>query len=141
MAETFNALKKAVETKDPDGFEEALNACSTEAPCNGLCELLTEVLLEDWHFRHEDVAWTIQQLKCKGAVRALEQRALDTPEYLEWDDNYAFARKCTWALADIGTADARQALERLSNAEIPAVRKFAQKRLDQWHLELDRKGG
>ena len=102
--------------------------------CEGLCELLADVLIEDWHFRHEDVALAIQDLKCACAVEALERRASSNPNYLEWDENYALARKCTWALADIGTDDARQALKRLSKSEIFIVRGFAQKRLDNWDL-------
>ncbi|MEO9821204.1 MAG: hypothetical protein ABJ370_04750 [Paracoccaceae bacterium] len=139
-AKTFGRLVKAVEQSDPDEFEEALSACSATGKPDGLCELLSEVLLENWHFRHEDVAFQIQQLKCECAVQALVQRASSNPEYLGWDDNHALARKCTWALADIGTTEARHALERLAKSKTGIIRGFAQKRLDNWHLETSRKG-
>ncbi|MEL7115833.1 MAG: hypothetical protein AAGP08_09620, partial [Pseudomonadota bacterium] len=88
--------------KDPDEFEEALRACFPMRHCEGLCELFADVLVEDWHFRHEDVASAIQDLKCASAIEALEQRASGNPDYLAWDENHTLARKCTWALADIG---------------------------------------
>jgi hypothetical protein len=138
--DTFGFLQKAVEQKDPDKFEEALSACFPMRHCEGLCELLADVLVADWHFRHEDVAHAIQDLKCASAVKALERRASSNPNYLEWDENHALARKCTWALADIGTDDAEQALQRLSKSDILVVRGFAQKRIDNWHLETSRKG-
>lgn len=138
--EIFGRLVKAVEQRDPDEFEDAFSACLTTGKSDGLCKLLSKVLLEDWHFRHEDVASEIQQLKCECAVQALEQRASSNPEYLEWDENHALARKCTWALADIGTTEARDALARLAKSDIPVIRGFAQKRLDNWALEASRKG-
>ena len=139
-SETFDALQKATQQKDPDKFEEALNAYFPMRHSEGLCELLAEVLVENWHFRHEDVALAIQDLKCACAVEALERRASGNPDYLIWDENHALARKCTWALADIGTDDAKQALERLSKSVTSVVRDFAQKRLDNWQLEKPRKG-
>jgi hypothetical protein len=139
--DTFSILQKTVEQKDPDGFEEALSACFPMQHCEGLCELLSEVLVADWHLRHEDVALAIQDLKCACAVEALERRAASNPDYLEWDENHALARKCTWALADIGSDAAKQALERLSKSDILVVRGFAQKRIDNWHVETSRKGG
>ena len=139
-AEKLDRLVKAVEQRDPDEFEDALTACSAMDATDGLCELLSQVLLEDWHFRHEDVSFATQQLKCECAVQALEQRASSNPKYLGWDDNHALARKCTWALADIGTPEARRALERLATSETRVIRSFAQKRLDNWRLEKSRKG-
>ena len=138
---TFSILQKTVEQKDPDGFEEALRACFPMQHWDGVCELLAEALVADWHFRHEDIALAIQDLKCACAVEALEHRAASNPDYLEWDENHALARKCTWALADIGSDAAKQALERLSKSDILVVRGFAQKRIDNWHLEISRKGG
>lgn len=139
-SENFRILQKAVLHKDPNKFEEALSACFPMRHSEGMCGLLAEVLVEDWHFRHEDVALAIQDLKCQCAVDALERRASSNPGYLEWDENHALARKCTWALADIGTDDAKRALERLSKSETLVVRGFAQKRIDKWHLETSRKG-
>lgn len=139
-SEKFGALQRSAQQKDPDRFEEALSACFPMRHGEELCELLSHVLVEDWHFRHEDVALAIQKLKCTCAVEALERRASCNPDYLFWDESNALARKCAWALADIGTDDARQALERLSKSEILIVRGFAKKRLDNWKLEKPRKG-
>ena len=138
--DTYGVLQKAVQQRDPDKFEEALSACFPMRNREGLCELLAEMLVADWHFRHEDVALAVQDLKCACAVEALERRASSNPSYLEWDENHALARKCTWALADIGTDDAKEALKRLSKSETLVVRDFAQKRIDNWHLEIMRKG-
>ncbi|TCK98930.1 hypothetical protein BXY66_3993 [Shimia isoporae] len=129
MTELHYAVREAVIAENAGAFEDALAACAQANQLDGLCDVLTEALSGDWHFRHEDLARAIQQLRCPSAVAALEARALSCPDYLEWDDNFALARKCTWALADIGTPEARGALERLSRCDIPKVRGFAAKRL------------
>lgn len=141
MSEPQTALKDAVFRKDPDAFEDALSHCIRSDQLHGLCQFLIEVLPQEWHFRHEDVAHAIQWLRCRDAVFVLEQRATNSPQYLAWDENHALARKCTWALADIGTDEAKQALMRLSKSDVVAIQGFAQKRLDQWSLELKRKVG
>lgn len=58
---------------------------------------------------------------------------------LDYENSYALARKCTWALADIGTADAKLALQNLSNVADQEISLYARKRLQQWSLEINRK--
>jgi HEAT repeat protein len=132
-------LREAVLREDPDAFEQALGECFRSGHLQGLCELLAGVLAGDWHFRHEDVVRAIQDLRCAEAVPALERRAVDCPQYLAWDENWALARKCSWALADIGTEEAKDALLRLSTSGIEKIEGFAQKRLDHWNSEMSRK--
>ena len=93
-----------------------------------------------WHQRHEDVVHALQLLRSPVAVGALERAAFSTHEYLAYDHNYALARKCTWALADIGTPEAQQALARIANCDDLTIAGYAKKRLDNWKEELPRKG-
>ncbi|MEP4196931.1 MAG: hypothetical protein ABJL99_14990 [Aliishimia sp.] len=139
MASAVVKLRAAANANDADAFEDALSGCSELPASKALCQILVSTLVQDWHTRHEDVVSNIQRLKCMNAVIALELRAVDCPAYLQWDENLALARKCTWALADIGTADALDALKRLAQAESLLVRSFARKRLDRWENEMVRK--
>ncbi|AZV76655.1 hypothetical protein EBB79_01250 [Parasedimentitalea marina] len=134
-------FERAIDARDPDAFEAALLALSWGSKSSEACALLIRSLPLNWHFKHEDVAFAIQRFRCAGAESVLEARAMDCPEYLDWDDNYALARKCTWALADIGSAEARVALGRLAKCETEEISEFAQKRLDSWASELSRKVG
>jgi hypothetical protein len=93
-----------------------------------------------WHFLHEDVVRGIQTLRSPAAVEALERTAFAVHKYLDYDDVFALARKCTWALADIGTPEARMALKRLTSCNNPMIAGFAQKRLMNWQKEMPRKG-
>jgi hypothetical protein len=106
-----------------------------------LAPVLAELLLQPWHHKHEDIARTLQNLCVPETADALASAALIKHEYLEYNDSQAFARKCVWALADIGTPQARAHLENLARGPHLEVVAYAQKRLDNWEGELKRKGG
>ncbi len=133
-------LHQAIESKNADGFEEALIYAFRADLTTDLIPLLIEVLSMNWHFRHEDVISALQELKPPQAVQALREAALVTHEYLDYDEFFGLARKCTWALADIGTPKAKDALFELTETDNEIIAGYAQKRLDRWEQELDRKG-
>jgi hypothetical protein len=93
----------------------------------------------DWHHCHEDVASALQQLRPLNAVPVLEKLTMKEFDYLAYDEGRALARKCTWALADIGTTAAREALGRLTQFSDPQIASYAARRLSEWSSELDRK--
>jgi hypothetical protein len=102
--------------------------------------ILAKLIEAPWHVMHEDIARALQQLRSPEAVEGLERTAYSHFEYLEYDNGYPLIHKCTWALADIGTPEAKQALERIAQHDDPEIAGYAQKRLAQWEQELHRKG-
>lgn len=127
-------LRRALQTRDLEALAGALEADLSWESTAGLCE----ALLADWHQSHEDVARTLQRLRDPLSVEALYTAALSRHDYLAYDDSAALARKCTWALADIGTPAARERLELLALAGEP-VAGYARKRLEAWERESGRK--
>jgi hypothetical protein len=93
-----------------------------------------------WHTRHEDIARALQRLRDPRTVDALFSAALSRHDYLAYDEFFGLARKCTWALADIGTIEAKRRLEQLAGSENPMIAGYARKRLGRWEEEMDRKG-
>ncbi|HXH38670.1 MAG TPA: hypothetical protein VNN08_08585, partial [Thermoanaerobaculia bacterium] len=93
----------------------------------------------DWHEQHENLARLLQQARDPSTVGNLVIAAMARHRYLEFDDGFALARRCTWALADIGTVEARHALMQLTSIDNPTIAGYAQKRLDRWTEELPRK--
>ena len=100
-----------------------------------LCQLLSA----DWHFSHEDIISTFQDLKDPRAVDSLFSATFVSHSYLDYDEFFGLARKCTWALADIGTAEARLKLEDIASGDNPLIAGYAKKRLHHWEDELKRK--
>ena len=91
-------------------------------------EILCRLLLADFHTRHEDIAKTLQELRDPRSVQALYDACfLDLPYFI--DDGDALARKCTWALHDVGTEDAFEKLRLLCSHPRESVCKYAEKRL------------
>ncbi|MCP4378088.1 MAG: hypothetical protein GY794_18185 [bacterium] len=136
----LSLLHDAIESKDAAGVEEALTQAFRAGLTPDLIPLLMDVLSMNWHIRHEDVVLALQELKPPQAAQALREAALVTHEYLDYDAFFGLARKCTWALADIGTPKAKDALFELAETDNEIIAGYAQKRLDRWEQELDRKG-
>jgi len=134
-------LRSALVSKDADTVESALFLASRfDLFTADLGPLLTTLLLLPWHYRHEDIASVLQGLRVPATANALAQAALIKHDYMDADDSHPFARKCIWALADIGTPEAHAHLENLARADDTEIAAYAQRRLDKWHEELSRKG-
>ena len=73
--------------------------------------VFAKLLVERWHFQQEDLANALQDLRDPSTADALLVVALDSAPYDEIDDGRALARKCVWALHDIG---ARAELEQIA---------------------------
>lgn len=102
--------------------------------------ILASLLLCTNHQRNEDIAQTLQWEKDPRTVEALYQAAATIHDHLHYDEFFNVARKCTWALADIGTPEARAKLQLLAKSENLTIAGYAQKRIVKWDRELPRKG-
>jgi hypothetical protein len=136
----FGLLEDATHLGDADSVECALIIARGRTGDIDLVPTLVALLQAPWHRGHEDLARWLQDLRDPRAVDALYEAALTKHEYLEYDDSHALARKCAWALADIGSAEAQRKLRLLAGAADREVAGYAQKRLDEWTEEIARKG-
>jgi hypothetical protein len=91
--------------------------------------LLCELLRTDWHFKHEDIASALQDIRDPSTVDVLYDAALKRHPYLDYDDAFALAVKCIWALHDIGTAAAKEKLVLLTQSDNEVIRRNASRRL------------
>ena len=120
----------AIQAKDPGDFEAALTYVYHESRLDEVADLLVGALPMVWHRRHEDMAQALQQIRYIPAVGALAEAAITKHDYLDYDNSYALARRCTWALADIGTDEAKSHLQSPSQFGDPTIAGYARKRLD-----------
>ncbi len=133
-------LEAAIGSHDARDIELALNVAGVVEFHPAFIPLLIKMLDLPWHHSHEAIASWFQYLKAPEPVEALFRASLVQHEYRAWDENYVLARRCTWALADIGTAEAYAKLQLLAQCDIPMIAEFAQKRIDNWQKEKSRKG-
>lgn len=140
MNDNLRKLYIAIEAKDAEQVEDALYENFSSGFTSEYVPALIELLGKPWHYRHEDVVSILQGLKDPRSVDALYNEAHSEYEYLNYDDCYGLARKCTWALADIGTPEAKTKLQQLAQENNQIVADYAQKRLNNWEEEKSRKG-
>jgi len=124
-------LKEAIESRDADGVELALIVGNEFGITMDYLGMLLQLSSADWHCMHEDVVSLLGQLRTPTAVDALYQAAVWIPDYLDYDDNRALARKAIWALGDTPGPEAGAALVRLRDSDSEIVRKGAEAQLER----------
>ncbi|MBL7827254.1 MAG: DUF4291 domain-containing protein [Saprospiraceae bacterium] len=131
-------LKTIIAEKDESGIDGHVYHCFRTYPRDEeIMLLICQIFESDWHHRQEDLALSFQQAKNPATATALFNMALTNDSS---DGLYALQRKCTWALADIGTEAAKNYLLEIEKSSNQTVAAFATKRLTHWESELSRKG-
>ena len=101
------------------------------------------LLVESWHFEHEQLIDFIKVFKDDSSIPFIEQAIKSNFEYMDCDINdcegttfFSFIRKCMWGLAEINTQEALDLLRVFSDSENPVIRQNAKNQL-KWALEGD----
>ncbi|NUO00425.1 MAG: hypothetical protein HUU01_07380 [Saprospiraceae bacterium] len=129
---------KLLQTKDPEEawryFDLDFSECTEEEKLNADMAMFKET----WHNLHDSLAMGFQIDKNPAAVKFLFESVMsgNIPEF----DYKPVSRKCIWALADIGTVEAKACLEQIARSGDEIIAGFAKKRLDNWAKEVGRKG-
>ncbi|WMT16742.1 HEAT repeat domain-containing protein [Serratia fonticola] len=118
----YDLLIEARDNKDPDLLEDGITLIFIFKEENYPINELNELLLESWHYRHEDIASLLQDAKSPTSIDALNKAVMTKFGYLDFDDSYALAVKCIWALGEIGTPEAMDKLTKLSKSDNKIIR-------------------
>ncbi len=92
-------------------------------------DLLNELIICKWHEQHENIVILLQKIHSSSSVIYLKKAIYMHPQYLEWDDNYAFEVKCIWALGYIKNSEAKKVLEQVSKDTNEILSQNAKKQL------------
>lgn len=124
-------LRDAVERHDRVDVELALIVCGVFGITSDHLGLLLQLASADWHRRHEDVATYLGELRRPNTVGALYSLTQWVPEYLDFDESRALARKAVHALGAIPGEEAEQALKRLAGDDSEIIRERAVRQLQK----------
>lgn len=127
-------LITAENNKDPDLLEDGITLILIFREMKYPIGALNALLLASWHYRHEDIASLLQDARSPTSIDALYKAVMAKFDYLDFDDSYAFAVKCIWALGNIGTPEALNKLTILSISDNDVVRDNAIKQLVRHQL-------
>jgi HEAT repeat protein len=135
-------LRDAVEQKDATDLELAMIVCSRfDAYDESLLPLLADQAVAGWHQRHEDVVSRLGKYESPAAVDALYRATQWIPDYLDYDDSRALARKAIWALGGTPGPEAEQALTRLLEDKDEDLHELAAEQLLRHHEHDAPSGG
>lgn len=115
-------MVEAKDNKDPDLLEDGITLVFIFKDVSYPIKKLNELLLNSWHYKHEDIASLLQNAKSPTSIDALYKAIMTRFDYLNFDDSYALAVKCIWALRDIGTPEAIDKLTQLSKSDNEVIR-------------------
>ncbi|MFY0602135.1 MAG: hypothetical protein JXR03_20840 [Cyclobacteriaceae bacterium] len=93
--------------------------------------VLSSLLLQEWHYKHEDIARILQKLKSPESVDSLYQAVNTDYEYLEYNNCEALIVKCAYALGDINTEEAREKLRLMSESDNEIIQEAGKKQLER----------
>jgi hypothetical protein len=96
-----------------------------EIKTNDLVDILIELMSEPWHYKHEDITRLFQKWRNPKTISVLYETTNKSFDYLEYDDSYALAVKCIWALGDIATVESFDKLKILSESTNPIIKENA----------------
>jgi len=124
-------LKQPLVEGDEEFVEAALSLLNVlNVPRETDLEVLSKLILEDHHERHEDIALGLQYYADPATVECLYQAAQKKTEYYDVAEN-PFARKCLFALGDIDTDESWEKIRLLEKSNDESVRKFASEQLER----------
>ncbi|OEK08059.1 hypothetical protein A8C32_16525 [Flavivirga aquatica] len=98
---------------------------------NSNTELLGEILLEEWHNNHEDLAMIFQDMRDPRSIPFLEKAMNLNLEYLDYNDGESLIRKCAYALGDIDNSISWDKINSLLSSDNPIIRAAATEQLNR----------
>lgn len=99
---------------------------------NVYLDILNQLIICDWHKEHENIAMILQKIHSPSSVAYLKKALYLNPEYLNWDDNYAFEVKIIWALGYIKNSESKKVLELVSKESNEILARNARQQLSNW---------
>jgi len=97
--------------------------------------ILCKLILEDWHYQHENIALNLKEQKNPATVNCLFEAAQKKFEYLDYDDTFQLANKCISALGAIRDNIAIEKLNLLMKSKNKIIAEYATNEIERkWGL-------
>lgn len=94
-------------------------------------DILNELLISDWHCKHEDIALLLEKISSLKSMEYLYDAIKLNLNYLSWDENYSFEVKCVRGIYYIGREKSRPYLEQLCQHDNDVIREMAKRQINK----------
>jgi hypothetical protein len=130
----ISQLELARDQRNADAVDDALTPLFSSMPIPALVPLLCELLVMEFHTRHEDMIRLLQNAADSRAIPFLREAVLLKARlgYLDYDDYGSYYKKCFWALKAINNPEAISVIREFASSDDPAIREQAVYRLSKW---------
>lgn len=135
----LNDVRLILDSKSPSQAWTYLEAIDKK-PLTEIEELEIDKMFfrMDWHEMHDRLASGFQWSRHPSLSQFLFEQ-INSGKIPEFEYK-PVSRKAIWALADIGTDESKNYLNKLAESKDKIVQQFAIKRIDNWDKEIGRKG-
>ncbi len=131
MSEFESKIRKAIQDKNQEELDSAIEELLYETDCSNHADILNQLLLVPFHYKHQYIARKIQDLKVTSSVpfirKVLESKFEGIP--YNGSDSYSMAKWFSWALYCIGTEEAIEVIKDHANSEDEGIREEMRYRL------------
>ncbi len=94
-------------------------------------KILCKLSKDKNHYQHENIALVFEELHSPKLIDCIYDLAIAKFDYMEYDEFFNIARKCTYALGYTNTPKAKEKLELLAKNENELIREYAIKQLNR----------
>ncbi|WP_029758162.1 HEAT repeat domain-containing protein [Fusobacterium nucleatum] len=94
-------------------------------------KILCKLSKDKNHYQHENIALVFEELHSPKLIDCVYDLAIAKFDYMEYDEFFNIARKCTYALGYTNTPKAKEKLELLAKNENELIREYAIKQLNR----------
>lgn len=122
-------LNESVGERYADGVELSFIVAKQFGIDDDYFDQLTKLAYADWHHKHEDIATNLGKLRRPDTVDSLHHLAVWVPDYLDFDESRALARKAVRALQVTPGEEAVETLRELCTSPDTLVAGFAERAL------------
>ena len=123
-------LQKSIKEKDAKAIEEILISIQkNNIPIENFKDLFLELLLEKWHFVHQDIVMLLGEIADSSMNDALLSATELKLDYLDYDDTYQLARKAIKILSKIGNKSSIEKLKIIEQFDNQVISDYAKKEL------------
>ena len=92
---------------------------------NKYLNVLNKLIISSWHYKHEDIVQLLEKISSFESLNYLYQAVYLRLDYLSWDDNYSFNKKCIYAISKIGKQKSLPYLKKISFDDNKILRECA----------------
>lgn len=94
-------------------------------------KILCKISKDKNHYQHENIALLLEYLHSPKLIDCAYDLAIAEFEYMEFDEFFNIARKCSYALGYTNTPKAKEKLELLAKNKNELIREYATKQLNR----------